>query len=167
MRPLPGIPEAVRMLLSSDGSTTILLEALLHCRLTVHVDYQDTVPASDVPPNAVSSLGLDADLSVVKRCSSLVTADGTVISINTVVFAPQSDGWSGSPTDPVPLGMKLRDRRTKQHREILTAGTTEWPGDGDHRTCVYKEYVITCDDNSRLYIIEKFNPDHVPAPIMA
>ncbi|MEA2754566.1 MAG: hypothetical protein QOJ54_855 [Aliidongia sp.] len=167
MRPLPGIPEVARMLLSSDGSTTILLEALLHCRLSVHVTNQDTVSANDVAPNAVAALGLAPDATVVERRSSLVTVDGTVVSINIVVFANQPGGWSGSPTDPVPLGKKLRDRQTKQHREILSAGTTEWPGDGNRRTCVYKEYVITCDDNSRLYILEKFSPDHVPPPRMS
>jgi hypothetical protein len=167
MKPMPGIAEATRMLLASDGSTTLLLEALLHCRLNVHVDYQGSASVESLTPIVVTALDLAPQSTVVERKSSLLTPDGTVVSINIVVlFDKRSDGWSGEPSDPLPLGKKLRDRHTKQHREILSAGTTEWPGDDRHRSCAYKEYVITCDDDSRIYILEKFSPDHVLPPIV-
>jgi len=167
MKPMPSIAGATRMLLSSDGSTTILLEALLHTRLSVHVDRQEVMSARDLDQNIVLALGLIPQNTVVERRSSLLTPDSTIVSINHVVFFnQQTDGWSGAHSDPVPLGKKLRDRHTKQHREILAAGTTEWPGDDHHRTCVYKEYIITCDDDSRIYLLEKFSPDHVLPPIV-
>jgi hypothetical protein len=160
-----GIDRATHMLLASDGSTTLLLEALLHRPLSVRVDYQGAISAGDLTPNVVAALRLTPEDFVLERKSRLLTSEGTVISINMVVFCPkQPVGHSAAPNDPVPLGKKLRNSRTRQHREILSSGTAEWPGDNHHRPCAYKEYLIICDDDSRLYILEKFNPDHVAPP---
>src|ERR1700735_1277267 len=152
---------ATRMLLSSDGSTTILLEALLKCHLCVHVESQETVCAGRLPMDSVSALGLSIESTAVERRSTLLTPSGTVVSRNIVVFAVPLVGWNGSPTDPTPLGKRLREKKTRQHREILSFGISEWPGAESRRRCAYKEYVITFEDGLKMYILEKFNPDLV------
>ncbi|MGW8700697.1 hypothetical protein ACWGOK_27875 [Streptomyces eurythermus] len=158
------ISGATRMLLAGDGSTTLLLEALLDCRLTVHVDRQELVPADRLAPAALAALGLGAGDTAVERISALRTPAGTVVSRNTVVFTAPPTGWSGSAQDLAPLGRRLREGRTRQHREILSSGTAAWQDGGRQRACAYKEYVITCDDGRRLYVHERFSPDHVHPP---
>lgn len=159
------IASATRMLLAGDGSTTLLLEALLDTRLTVRVDRQELLPVPSLDPAAVSALDLSPDAMAVQRTSALHTPAGAVVSRNTVVFTAPPAGWSASAEDLAPLGRRLREGRTRQHREILSAGTAQWPDDGRGRPCAYKEYVITCGDGERLYVHERFSPDHVrPLP---
>jgi chorismate-pyruvate lyase len=162
------------MLLAGDGSTTLLLEALLDTRLTAHVERQERFPAGQLSSAAVSALGLTARGAAARRCggaavrriSVLRTPAGAVVSRNTVVFTTVPVGWSGSTGDPAPLGRRLREGRTRQHREILASGTAQWREDGHACPCAYKEYVITCDDGVRLYVHERFSPDRVrPMPV--
>ncbi|MFI6444171.1 hypothetical protein [Kitasatospora sp. NPDC050543] len=156
---------ATRMLLASDGSTTLLLESLLDRRLTVRVAAQRTVTAAEAPPRALAALGLDPEHRVVDRASALVTVTGEVVSRNTVVFTAPPRGWSGTSEDTVPLGRRLRDAHTLQHRSLLSSGTTWWAHeDGEGEPCAYKEYLIHCEDGGRLYVHEVFNPCYVPAP---
>ncbi|MEU3771911.1 hypothetical protein AB0F11_01595 [Streptomyces sp. NPDC032472] len=154
---------ATRMLLSSDGSTTTLLEALLDERLAVRVDTQGPVPAGQLYPRAAQALGLKRGEEAIERRSALLAPDGSVVSVNVVVFAAPPDGWSGSADDDAPLGRRLREAGTRQHRRILSSGLAEWPGEVAHQTCAYKEYVISCGDESQLYVHEKFNPAFVAA----
>ncbi|MET7484189.1 hypothetical protein [Streptomyces sp. NPDC005538] len=159
------IAGATRMLLAGDGSTTLLLEALLDTRLTVHVDRQERVPVRQLSAVAVSALGLAADGTAVRRSSALLTPAAVVVSRNTVVFTAPPAGWSGSAEDMAPLGTRLREGRTRQHREILSSGTAQWQEGARARPCAYKEYVITCDDGARLYVHERFSPDRIrPLP---
>ncbi|MET7472771.1 hypothetical protein ABZT17_00200 [Streptomyces sp. NPDC005648] len=159
------IASATRMLLAGDGSTTLLLEALLDTPLTVHVERQERVAVRELSAAAVRALGLPADGTAVRRSSVLRTPEGRAVSRNTVVFTAPPAAWSGSAEDPAPLGLRLRQGRTRQHREILSSGTGEWPEGGRVRPCAYKEYVITCDDGVRLYVHERFSPDRVrPLP---
>ncbi len=155
---------ATRMLLTSDGSTTLLLEALLGCRLTVQVDRQELVPAPRLDPAAIAALDLAAEGAAVERISALRTPGGVSVSRNTVVFTAPPAGWSGSAKDLAPLGKRLREQRTRQHREVLSSGSAVWAEDGQNRPCAYKAYVITCDDGRRLYVHERFSPDHVRLP---
>ncbi|GAA0487631.1 hypothetical protein [Streptomyces olivaceiscleroticus] len=160
---VPLVARATRMLLSSDGSTTLLLEALLDTRLAVHVEDQSTVPVGQLPPTAVTALGLRPGAAAVRRASALLTPEGAVVSRNTVVFTAPPGGWSGSASDAAPLGKRLRQHGTRQHREILSSGAAVWPDHGERR-CAYKEYVITCDDSARLYVREHFSPEYVHLP---
>ncbi|MFJ3659353.1 hypothetical protein ACIPPM_02670 [Streptomyces sp. NPDC090119] len=162
---VPLIAGATRMLLAGDGSTTLLLEALLDTRLTVHVERQEKVPGRQLGAAATAALGLPADGAAVLRVSTLRTPAGHVVSRNTVAFTAPPAAWSGSADDLAPLGRRLREGRTRQHREILSAGTARWREGGQYRPCAYKEYVITCDDGARLYVHERFAPDRVrPLP---
>ncbi|WP_052229955.1 hypothetical protein [Streptomyces sp. CT34] len=159
------IAGATRMLLTSDGSTTVLLEALLDCSLSVQVDRQEFVPVPRLASAAVTALGLVPGGTAVERASTLRTSTGATVSRNLVVFTAPPAGWSGSAEDLAPLGKRLREQRTRQHREVLSSGRAQWH-DGVHsRPCAYKEYVITCDDGGKLYVHERFSPDHVRPPV--
>lgn len=155
--------DTTRMLLASDGSTTVLLESLLERPLSVTVLQQRTVTAGRAPAPAVQALGLVADEPVVLRHSALLTSDGEHISHNTVVYAEPPRGWAGQADDPVPLGHRLRSAGTLQHRALLSSGQALWTH-GQPAPCAYKEYVIHCDDHSRLYVHERFNPRRIVAP---
>ncbi|MEV3859957.1 hypothetical protein AB0J38_37325 [Streptomyces sp. NPDC050095] len=154
---------ATRMLLSSDGSTTTLLEALLDCSLAVRVHSQGPVQAESLYPRARRELGLDVGDMAVERHSALLAPAGDVVSVNVVSYAAPPSGWSGSSSDSAPLGRRLREAGTKQHRRILASGISEWPGDDAHQPCAYKEYIIACEDGAQLYVLEKFNPAFVTA----
>ncbi|MFJ9607463.1 hypothetical protein ACIRS1_14110 [Kitasatospora sp. NPDC101176] len=156
------LPVATRMLLASDGSTTVLLESLLGRRLSVRVSLQHRVGAGQAPPQALASLGLGPEHTVVERHSVLVTDDDEVVSRNLVVFTAPPRGWSGAADDAVPLGHRLRDTLTLQHRRLLGSGTDRWSPDDE--PCAYKEYLISCDDGARLYVHERFDPRFVPLP---
>ncbi|MCT9090722.1 hypothetical protein N4G70_17940 [Streptomyces sp. ASQP_92] len=155
---------ATRMLLASDGSTTLLLESLLDQPLSVRVTRQRTVVAGDAPERAATALGMGPCAPVVHRSSELVTDDDEVVSLNTVVFARPPAGWSGSSDDSVPLGRRLRSNQTLQYRSLLSSGGEVWPGEGRGLPCAFKEYLIHCEDGSRLYVHERFNPSYVAAP---
>lgn len=147
-----------RMLLSSDGSTTILLEALLECPLVVLVESQQMTPVSELPEVAVTALGLKPGDPAVERRSALVAPDGVTASMHTVVFA------ASPAAGPAPPATRLREARTRQHREVLSYGVAEWPGGDKGRPCAYKEYEIVRDEGVQLYVHERFHPDHVPPP---
>ncbi len=157
-------PAATRMLLASDGSTTLLLESLLDQPLFVKVTRQRTVVAGDASERAAEALAVDPRTPVVHRSSELVTDDGEVVSLNTVVFARPPAGWSGSSDDSVPLGRRLRSNQTLQYRSLLSSGGGVWPGEGRGVPCAFKEYLIHCEDGSRLYVHERFHPSYVAAP---
>ncbi|MFJ8436017.1 hypothetical protein ACIQ9P_32425 [Kitasatospora sp. NPDC094019] len=156
------LPVATRMLLASDGSTTVLLESLLGRRLAVRVSLQHRVGARQAPPRAVAALGLGPERTAVERHSALVTDQGEVVSRNVVVFTASPRGWSVTAEDAVPLGNRLRDARILQHRQLLGRGTDRWSPDDE--PCAYKEYLIRSEDGAHLYVHERFSPRYVPLP---
>lgn len=158
------ISPVTRLLLATDGSTTVILEALLDCALDVRVDAQEDVPPGRVPAGIAAALRPARGSGVVARKSALVAPDGTVVSVNTVHFASTPHGWSGSAQDAAPLGRRLRQAGTRQHREILASGTARWPDPRHPAPCAFKEYVIDCEGGARLHISERFNPLVIPAP---
>ncbi|MFM0068842.1 hypothetical protein [Paraburkholderia aspalathi] len=157
--------EATRMLLSSDGSTTALLEALIQHKLNAHVFSQEALPAAQLPSTAVSALEFSPNDIAIERRSALVAPDGSVINRNIVVVQKAQRDWIGKRENDIPLGDWMRNRSVKQHRKILSSGASTWPEESEHRACAYKEYIVSCDDGSRLYIHERFNPDYVQSPV--
>lgn len=157
--PGPGpdtLPAPTRMLLGSDGSTTVLLESLLRLRVAVHVDSQHTCTRAEVSDRIAGLLGLADTEQVVLRRSRLLTPDQQVVSINRVVFRAQQVPWLAAPPDSTPLGHKLRDLGSLQHRVLLSSGIGAWPPDA--RPCGFKEYLIHGDQGEEIYVHESFNP---------
>lgn len=161
---LMDLPPQTRMLLESEGSTTILLESLIACRLTVRVDSQLPVDAGSLDHRVRDELGLPLHAKPVLRKSALLTPDGEVVSSNRVVFDGSAVPWLADSQDSTPLGMELRARNSMQHRVILDNGLTRWPPGGAGTPCAFKEYIINCSDGSRIHIHETFSPHFVPVP---
>jgi hypothetical protein len=144
------------MLLGSDGSTTLLLESLLRIRVAVHVDSQHPCTREEVPDHVAELLGLVAGERAVLRRSRLVTPDQQVVSINRVVFRAERVPWLAAPSDGTPLGHRLRDLGSLQHRVLLAGGIGSWPPDAS--PCGFKEYLIRGDQGEEIYVRESFNP---------
>lgn len=151
---------STRMLLACDGSTMILLEALLEQKLSVRVDSQGETDADRLPQRIREALRLMPGTRVLERRSCLVTADQEVISINRVVFDDTVRRVIGDPDPFTPIGAQLREWGIPQHRDQLSSGLARWrDGSTDHPVpAAYKEYVINYATGGRSYVHECFNP---------
>jgi hypothetical protein len=153
-----------RMLLRSDGSTTLLLEALLGVSLRLRVDSQLRMTLHEVDVRVRRALGLsdvNGEGPLVLRRSRLTLPDGGEVSINRVLFQPGPTAWSGDQHDDVPLGLQLHAREALQRRRLLSAGIDRWPENPD-RPCAYKEYLIHTGEDTPYYVHERFNPHVIP-----
>jgi hypothetical protein len=150
------LPAPTRMLLGSDGSTSVLLESLLRTRVAVHVDSQRACTRAEVSDHIAGLLGLTGGQQAVLRRSRLLTPDQRVVSINRVVFRADLVPWLAAPPDSTPLGLKLRDLGSLQHRVLLASGIGAWPPDA--APCGFKEYLIHGDQGEEIYVHESFNP---------
>lgn len=92
---------ATRMLLSADGSTTRLLEAVAG-PLRLRVLHQAIGTAAAVPEPIRAALRLDAEAQIINRCSALMDGRLQPVSLNHVVapYAPATQlGRIASGTD--------------------------------------------------------------------
>lgn len=151
---------STRMLLACDGSTTVMLEALIGRPLSIRVDSQGGISADRLPEGIRDALRLGPGAVVLERRSCLINADQTVISVNRVVFDETVRRYIGDPDPFTPIGSQLRDRRIPQHREQLSSGLAPWrDGSTEHPVpAAYKEYVINYAPGGRSYVYEHFNP---------
>lgn len=146
------LPAVMRVLLTSDGSTTRCLQAIVGSEVRLDVIEDRALCAGEF---AVERAHLGADAPVRLRRSQLFLGDHA-LSNNIVLYPPDTTGWS--PGSPLPLGLQLRGAHTLQHREILAVGIDE----ESHQA--FKEYVIeTAASPGRIYIKELFSP--LVAPI--
>ncbi|MFD0359990.1 hypothetical protein ACFQZZ_00815 [Nocardia sp. GCM10030253] len=148
----------VRMLLSCDGSTTVLLEALTGETLFVRVDTQgDTAPES-LSDTIREALALDTDAPVLERRSCLVTSEHEVVSINHVVTDNIARRRMGNPDTTIPFGIQLRQQRIPQYRAQVSSGLAPWQGGDEPTLSAFKSYIIHDADGGRTYVHEHFNP---------
>ncbi|WP_171165572.1 hypothetical protein [Streptomyces sp. I05A-00742] len=154
-------PPQTRMLVCADGSTTVLLDALVGEPLSVRVDHQRLVRAALVRHIGCRILGAAPDALVVDRQSRILTSGLDVISVNRVVIAARSDGELVPPRDEL-LGPYLKAMGLALTRETIAVSRDVWPLGGTAPACVSKEYVIDCGAPGRVYVHEKFNPRFVP-----
>lgn len=156
----PSAPPQTRMLVCADGSTTVLLNALVGERLSIQVDQQQRVPAASVQRIGCQILGAAPGAPVVDRRSRILTSRGGVISVNHVVIAARgADGLVPPPEEFV--GPYLKRVGLALRRELLAVSRGTWPL-GPASDCLSKEYLIDCGDAGRMYVHERFNPRFVP-----
>ncbi|MGO4423850.1 chorismate pyruvate-lyase family protein, partial [Streptomyces sp. MCAF7] len=158
-------PAITRMLLASDGSTTLLLEALTGGKLTVDVLCQGRASAREFPPEIPGSIGVGAESELLVRRSRLRTASGESISKNLVVARQgnHSPMLSLLSNTRAPLGRGLVSLGLSQSRHIVATGEDLWDdSSGSAEPCAYKAYVLVEQGDPLLYIHEKFNPMYVP-----
>lgn len=157
-----------RMLLSSDGSTTRLLEATVG-PLRLRVLHQAVGTAAHCPETIRTALGLGPEAQIINRCSALVDADSRPVSLNHVVapFVPHSrlgDIVSGTAAG---IGPELARQHVEHRRELLACGLALWPDTPGPRLAAAKVYVIRQGEERLMYIREMFNPDVIPAATTA
>ena len=157
------LPRETRMLLESEGSTTVLLESLIGVKVAVEVERQEATVAAELSDEAREALGLSISDAVVMRHSRLVLPGSAVVSVNRVAFRPEAVPWlmRTQSIEDIPIGHQLRGRRSLQYRTMLANGVTRWPLDDDPEACAYKKYVIHCADGAEMYVHERFNPRFV------
>ncbi|MBF6175952.1 chorismate--pyruvate lyase family protein [Nocardia blacklockiae] len=160
------LPSVTRMLLSADGSTTLLLEALVGQPLSLDVLDQHAAAAGELPPAVRSALNCGAADRVIVRRSMLFAGDGTRVSANSVVIAGADRGLVDLLAQQrVPIGHSLAAAKRHLGRTVLAAGRTTWPADDDAAgiPCACKESVLL-DHTARAvaYLHERFNPAFVP-----
>jgi 3-deoxy-7-phosphoheptulonate synthase len=166
LHPIPAfsfLAPATRMLLSADGSTTALLQALISGPLTVRVLGQSVTQARYVPENARHALLLGEDAQVLDRRSALVDEELRTVSVNHVVtlHAPQSQ-LGGIASGTSAIGPQLSKHRVEHHRELIACGVGLWPEAPEPLAAAVKAYVIYSGGAPLIFIRETFNPAIVP-----
>ncbi|MEV7196967.1 hypothetical protein AB0N81_34965 [Streptomyces sp. NPDC093510] len=161
LKEFPSAPPQTRMLVCADGSTTVLLDALMGEQLSVRVDHQRQVPAARVERIGCRILGASPGTLVVDRQSRILTSDRAVISVNRVVIAGRGSDSLVPPPEEL-LGPYLKRAGLALKRELIAVSRGSWPLAGPPSDCVSKEYVIDCGEAGRVYVHERFNPRFVP-----
>jgi chorismate-pyruvate lyase len=155
-----------RMLLSSEGLTTTLLEAWTGDPVHMTGVEHHRAGADAVPGETRRRLRAAADCPVLLRRSVTADSRGTPLSANRVtarldVFAPAESCL----TDPAaPLGAALHLAGTGYRRTVVDAGLTAWPG-GQPRSAAFKTYLLWHGDLPLIAVTEVFNPAVVPADV--
>ncbi|MCA6092087.1 hypothetical protein LE181_07930 [Streptomyces sp. SCA3-4] len=152
-----------RILLASDGLTTVLLQALTHSDLTPQVDGIEMTPGQHVETTARGLLRLaTGDVCLVRR-TRLVSRTGEVVSANIVTAqAGQDARIDAAMQDRTrPIGFAFAAAGLPMNRRISRIGLTSWPQAPD-TSCAFKAYTLNGDDRPWAYIRELFSPRIVP-----
>ncbi|WP_049576865.1 hypothetical protein [Streptomyces sp. SBT349] len=155
-----------RMLLSSDGLTTTLLESMAGESLHLHCLAQLRVPARETGDGVPALLRIDGGGKVLVRYSATTRPTGEALSVNHVVARlGLSPGIQACLTSTsIPLGPALHAAGTGHRRTLLDAGRRLWRGEGGlTRTACYKTYLVWHGEEPLALINELFNPGTVPA----
>jgi chorismate-pyruvate lyase len=156
---------ATRMLLRSDGSTTLLLESMLNLKLDVKVIRQHTVSGDAVLENIRGLLHAGPEQTLFERHSLLVTPDERWVSKNYVVS--RIDGIEllirQMQVQNIPLGKLLASAKFANYRLILGFGKGSCTVGDSHFIAPFKHYVICGSEkcNPLIYVREQFNTDYV------
>ncbi|GAB3173950.1 hypothetical protein [Streptomyces incanus] len=170
--PAPGLDRRIteftssrtRMLLASDGLTTVLLEAAARAPLHVRITHTARLSAHALDDSGSrTALGLEAGQPCLLRRTRLVTPAGAAVSANVVVAAAGRDAdVDAAMLAPRPLGYALADRGCRLERRLLHVGHAAWPEAPD-RTCASKTYVMYDAGGPLIFVRETFNPTCFPA----
>ncbi|SOD67621.1 chorismate lyase [Streptomyces zhaozhouensis] len=154
-----------RMLLSSEGQTTTLLESLAGESLRLRCLAQLRVPTRQTGEGVAALLGVDEDAGVLVRHTATTRQGGEPLSVNHVVarldLAPAIEHCLTSTS--VPLGRALTEAGTGHRRTLLETGRRPWGQGSDDRPACFKTYLVWHGDEPLVLINELFNPSHVPA----
>ncbi|WP_405987006.1 hypothetical protein [Streptomyces sp. NBC_00872] len=155
---------ATRILLTSDGLTTPLLQALVHGLLRARVSDVRTVDPAALPPGIREALRPDSTDNCLLRRARLLTVTGRPVSDNTVAARagvdPRVDRAVADPSRPV--GFALAEAGVALRRRIVHVGRAMWP---DGTPCAVKTYILDSNGLPLLCIRELFNPSIVDAAV--
>ncbi|GAA3714374.1 hypothetical protein GCM10022224_095040 [Nonomuraea antimicrobica] len=150
-----------RMLLASDGSTTLLLEALTGGPISVHLQSLTDQPAAGMPGDVRALLQLTSDATVTIRRSLLHDHHDTPLSRNEVITPPSTPLMQRIATDPArPLGLNLIAHDIDHSRHLRCTGLARWSA--NQRETASKAYLIRAAAIPLMLVWETFNPAVVP-----
>ncbi|WP_158575818.1 hypothetical protein [Streptomyces corynorhini] len=155
---------ATRILLTSDGLTTPLLQALVRGPLRARVGDVRTVGPTVLPPGLRAALRPDSTDDCLLRRARLLTVTGQPVSDNTVAARsgvdPRVDRAVADPSRPV--GFALDEAGVMLRRRIVHVGLATWP---DGTPCAAKTYTLDSNGRPLLCIRELFAPSVVDASL--
>ncbi|APE35412.1 hypothetical protein BOX37_17300 [Nocardia mangyaensis] len=153
-----------RALLACDGSTTVLLEAVLRTPVTIDVRQQFEQRATALSPELCGVLGLSDGHRVLVRRSVLLAPGGRPVSWNHAVVVAAG----GNPLYPLcfdrtrPLGTAMAEADISHRRRVLSTGHHRWP-DGGSGPAAGKCYLICTDGTPQLHLTEVYSPESFSA----
>lgn len=158
----PNLPEATRMILESDGSTTVLLQILAASRLHVEL-----VPGEELDSETAASTHLSqvfhpyeyAHLAL--RHSRLRDQTGHIVSENLIVYR-DTDRSTIIPSDDTPFGLHIRRLGLFERRHIFGYGITREQFGLIPPSAPGRVYELDLSSGERVLIYEAFNPTVVP-----
>ncbi|WP_242905229.1 3-deoxy-7-phosphoheptulonate synthase [Actinomadura terrae] len=156
---------ATRMLLSSDGSTTRLLKALLPGQdadaVRIRVLNQRVGQARDLERAVRAALATTHEGLVIERSSALVDAHLRLVSLNRVVMRNDVEHLASVMLTGVAdgIGAAMEQTAFEHYRQIVETGLDRWPPDGAPAAC--KVYVVMRAGEPLMYLKELFNPSLV------
>lgn len=155
---------ATRMLLTSDGLTTPLLQALVRGPLRARARDVRTLSPEGLPPDIREALRPERTDDCLFRRACLLTATGLTVSDNTVAARSgvdlRVDRAVADPSQPV--GFALAEAGLSLRRRIVRIGRATWP---DGTLCAVKTYTLDSQGRPLLCIRELFNPHIVDATL--
>ncbi|MEU6131549.1 hypothetical protein ABZ805_20445 [Saccharopolyspora sp. NPDC047091] len=155
-----------RMLLSSDGLTTTLLESATGLRTHILGAEHERVPADAAPRGAAELLHVPLDDAILVRRSTTATDDGRALALNQVVARTDIPGAERCLTDAAaPLGLALHAAGTGFRRTVLHIGRRAWHPDPGRPPAVFKTYLLWHRDIPAVAISELFSPEFIPADL--
>lgn len=156
------VPAVTQMMLSNDGSTTVLLQSLLGSEVSAEMLAESDIGA--IPPTAhlAKVFGSHARSELSIRRSRLRDEAGIVVSENIITFHSR-DRDLLIPRGRIPFGLHTRCLGLFERRRILGAGVTTdrfglLPAGSPGRA-----YEIEFSNRIRVLVHEVFNPRFVPA----
>lgn len=155
------LPQAItRLILNSDGSTTLNLESLLQTSIHVNVIQQQLSSANDrcVHKQHYLTLLTCQAAPIIKRETHLISSQKQLLVKALVYLQTSTQQLLALDNSPQPLGKTLISHGRKQFRRIISTGNSEWD---EGRGCAYKTYLLELESGHQLYINERFNPQFI------
>ncbi|MFC5829593.1 hypothetical protein [Nonomuraea insulae] len=149
-----------RALLASDGSTTLLLQALTGGPITASLRSLAHQPATHLPADLRAQLRLADGATAIVRHSHLLDQQGTPVSRNEVIASSEDAllrSVASDPTRPVGLGLIAHD--IDHSRRLYVTGLTRWDAELDAAS---KAYLISVGATPFMYVWETYNPEVIP-----
>ncbi|MDQ1646732.1 MAG: 3-deoxy-7-phosphoheptulonate synthase [Cryptosporangiaceae bacterium] len=151
------VPSAARMMLTNDGSTTVLLQSMLGSALSAEVLPEIDIASIRTSVHLAEVFGPEIRDELGVRRSRLRDESGTVVSENVITFR-DGDRDRLIPSGETPFGLHTRGLGLYERRRILGGGLTidsfgllpiGSPG---------KVYEIEFSNRAKVLIYEVFNP---------
>jgi chorismate-pyruvate lyase len=160
MHPFQTGEQSVHRLLSTEQSTTYMLEEMLNTRLSVQVTFQERVPGTTVSAHVRDWLGITDEETVIVRKSGLYTPDNLRVSQNYVVIKITSDQklLTSLTACELPIIRILQQSKEDYPRRLLGYGRGNFEIDGEELFACYKHYLVSRGSAPLMYIHEVFHP---------